>query len=103
MAGFAADVYRVVRRCPRGKVISYGAVAALVGRPRAARAVGAALKAMPDDTDVPWWRVINSDGVISIRGVAHGDVLQRILLEREGVVFSRNGRVSWEQFGWQGD
>jgi methylated-DNA-protein-cysteine methyltransferase related protein len=52
---------------------------------------------------VPWWRVINSRGEVSIRGVEHGEVLQRTLLEREGVTFQRNGRVSWKHFGWQGD
>jgi methylated-DNA-protein-cysteine methyltransferase related protein len=100
---FASTVYRVVTKCPRGRVVSYGGVAALLGRPRAARAVGRALNALPDGSDVPWWRVINSRGEVSIRGVAHGEVLQRTLLEREGVKFERNGRVSWKRFGWQGD
>ena len=102
MADFTSEVYRVVKKCPRGKVVSYGGVAAMLGQPRAARAVGRALNALPDGSTVPWWRVINSRGEVSIRGVDHGVVLQRTLLEREGVTFQRNGRVSWKQYGWQG-
>lgn len=102
-ADFASHVYRIVKQCPRGKVVSYGGVAAMLGQPRAARAVGRALNSLPDGSKVPWWRVINSRGEVSIRGVEHGEVLQRTLLEREGVTFQRNGRVSWKQFGWQGD
>ena len=74
----------------------------MLGKPRAARAVGRALNSLPEDSKVPWWRVINSRGEVSIRGVEHGEVLQRTLLEREGVTFERNGRVSWKRYGWQG-
>ncbi|HEY0810840.1 MAG TPA: methylated-DNA--[protein]-cysteine S-methyltransferase [Longimicrobiales bacterium] len=103
MSDFAAQVYRIVRQCPRGKIISYGGVAAKLGQPRAARAVGRALNALPDNTRVPWWRVVNSRGEISLRGVQQGQALQRVLLEREGVRFARNGRVSWKEFGWEAD
>ena len=102
MASFADAVYRTVKKCPKGKVVSYGGVAALLGKPRAARAVGAALRDLPDNSDVPWWRVINSSGAISIRGVVDAKPLQRALLEREGVKFSSSGKVSWERFGWSG-
>ena len=103
MTDFATEVYRVVRRCPRGKIVSYGGVAAMLGQPRAARAVGRALNSLPDDSNVPWWRVVNSRGEISIRGVDHGAILQRKLLEREGIKFERSGRVSWKLYGWEGD
>jgi methylated-DNA-protein-cysteine methyltransferase related protein len=103
MADFASAVYRVVKRCPRGRVVSYGGVAARIGQPRAARAVGRALNTLPDDTKVPWWRVVNSRGEVSIRGAEQGEVLQRVLLEREGIKFEPSGRISWQRFGWQGD
>ena len=103
MTDFAAQVYRVVERCPRGKIVSYGGVAAMLGQPRAARAVGKALNALPEDTRVPWWRVVNSRGEVSIRGVEHGQILQRTLLEREGIKFERNGRISWKLYGWDGE
>lgn len=97
---FIGRVYAVVRKCPRGKVVSYGGVAAMLGHPRAARAVGQAMKMLEPDTDVPWWRVINSRGRISIRG-GHGPLLQRKLLEREGVKFV-NDRIDWRRYGWDG-
>lgn len=102
VAGFTARVYGVVRAVPRGRVVSYGGVAAILGRPRAARGVGRALSALPENSDVPWWRVINRNGEISIRSIAHGPALQRALLEAEGVVFQPNGRVDWRDFGWDG-
>jgi methylated-DNA-protein-cysteine methyltransferase related protein len=97
MTAFANEVYRLVAKCPRGKVVSYGGVAALLGKPRLARAVGAALRDLPDGSKVPWWRVINSSGGISID--AKG--LQRALLEGEGVKFKRD-KVDWEKYGWAG-
>ncbi len=100
MADFSEDVYRVVRAVARGKVVSYGGVAAILGRPRAARGVGSALGALTDGNDVPWWRVVNRNGEISIKGVVHGPALQRALLEREGVRFDRCGRIDWKRFGW---
>ena len=103
MTDFAVAVERLVKRCPRGRVVSYGGVAAMLGQPRAARAVGRVLNALPEGSTVPWWRVVNSKGEISIRGVQHGDVLQRKLLEQEGVKFNRSGRISWDDYGWVGD
>ena len=98
--GFTERVYTLVRRVPRGRVISYGGVAALLGQPRAARGVGQALHALPDETDVPWWRVVNRNGEISIRGVLHGAARQRQLLRSEGVRCNRAGRIDWKRFGW---
>src|SRR5689334_8612714 len=102
MAGRPPDfyrrVYRLVCRVPRGKVVTYGQVAALLGRPRAARAVGLALGALHGglvDT-VPWQRVIASSGRCSHRDGFWGSV-QRDLLEREGVRFDRRGRVDFRR------
>ena len=102
MPGFFERVYRLVRQVPPGKVISYGAIAHMLGHPHAARTVGWALHGLPEGSDVPWHRVINSQGAISISGRGHGADLQRALLEAEGVEFDKNGAVDLERFGWAG-
>lgn len=96
---FAERVYRVVRRIPPGRVIAYGGVAALLGVPRAARGVGHALATLPEGSDVPWWRVVNGRGAISLHG--HPGMLQRLMLEAEGVSFGRRGLIDWGSFGWR--
>ena len=93
-------IYRVVKRIPKGRVATYGVVARLAGSPGAARTVGWALSALPDDTDVPWWRVLNASGRISLGAREHGAVVQRALLLREGVRFAPGGAVSLSTFGW---
>jgi methylated-DNA-protein-cysteine methyltransferase-like protein len=101
---FFERVYLVVRQIPRGKVASYGQIAALLGHPQAARTVGWALSALRDSEidDVPWQRVINSHGRISISRVDLGADLQRALLEAEGVKFDGRGYVDLKRFGWRG-
>lgn len=103
MSTFSDRVYELVRRIPPGRVVSYGGVAALLGHPRAARGVGSALCALPEDTDVPWWRVVNRNGEISITCADHSARLQRVLLEAEGVEFDARGRIDWQRFGWTPD
>lgn len=100
---FTTEVYVLVSRVPRGRVVSYGGVAAMLDRPRAARAVGQALRNLPDDVDVPWWRILDANGRITKRGMSEAEAQQRRLLEEEGVKFSRTGRVDWERYGWDGD
>jgi len=102
MSVFQDSVYRVVREVPRGTIVSYGGVAAILGKPRAARGVGRALCCLPDDSDVPWWRVVNRNGEISIKCATHGAAVQRAMLEREGVHFDDAGRIDWRRFGWKG-
>ncbi len=99
---FYDAVYRTVRRIPHGRVTTYGHVAALSGKPRAARTVGWALHALPDGTDVPWHRVINARGGISIAKVGLPPGLQRALLEDEGVRFRLDGTVDLKRYGWTG-
>ena len=77
-------------------------VAAILGSPRAARGVGTALGALPPDTEVPWWRVVNRNGEISIKGEPGLAALQRRLLEREGVRLDGRGRIHWDRHGWHG-
>ena len=90
-------VNALVRRVPRGRVVTYGQVAALVGSPRAARAVGQAMRVCP--AGVPWHRVVNGHGTVSPRGDGSGAFSQRLLLEGEGVRFVR-GRIDLERYGW---
>jgi methylated-DNA-protein-cysteine methyltransferase-like protein len=95
---FRSAVYALVRRVPRGRVVTYGQVAAMLRHPRAARAVGGAMGRCPDG--VPWHRVVNSQGAISRRRVASGMLTQRIRLEQEGVRL-RRGRVPLATYQWE--
>ncbi len=95
---FRRAVYRVVRQIPRGRVATYGQIATLLGRPRAARAVGRALKSCP--SNLPWHRVVNAQGGISARARVSSMLTQRILLEQEGVAF-RQGRVVLRAHAWR--
>ena len=101
---FSERVYAVVRRIPEGRVTSYGAVAAMVGVPRAARGVGAALNGLlpEEDGDVPWWRVVNRVGALSIPAELGLRALQRTLLEAEGITFRESGRVDLDRHAWEG-
>ncbi|MFK7897431.1 MAG: MGMT family protein [Myxococcota bacterium] len=96
-----SPVYRVVKRVPKGRVATYGQIAALAGMPGAARQVGWALNALEDEDDVPWHRVINAKGEISRRGDKAFEDFQRALLEAEGIEFGRSGRVALPRFGWK--
>lgn len=98
---FFDEVYEMVRKIPRGRVTSYGQVARLLGNPRASRAVGWALRALPRGSDVPWHRVVNRKGAIRL-GDRHRD-LQRALLESEGVIFTPAGTVDLELHLWKPD
>ena len=91
-----------MRRVPRGRVATYGQIAALAGLPGHARQVGYALAALPASSTVPWHRVINAQGRISLRRDGPGaGVSQRQRLEREGVLFDGAGRVALARFGWR--
>ena len=93
-------IYAAVRKVPRGRVATYGQIAAVAGLPGHARQVGYALHALRSSTSVPWQRIINAKGMISL-GPMRGGISQRLLLEREGVTFDAAGRVSLRKFGWK--
>jgi methylated-DNA-protein-cysteine methyltransferase-like protein len=97
-----AKIYAVIARIPRGRVATYGQVAALAGLPGHARQVGTALGVLPDGSAVPWQRVINARGEVSSRGGGLGisEGFQRHLLEEEGVGFDPRGRIDLDRFGW---
>ena len=88
MRSFFNQVYAVVEQIPYGKVVSYGYIARVLGRPRAAREVGRAMRFCPEH--LPWQRVVMSDGAIAGGGYAD---IRRTMLEAEGVAFLRDGRV----------
>ena len=90
--------YAVIARIPKGKVATYGQIAALAGLPRHARQVGYALHASP--ASLPWHRVINSKGELSLAGIPGVGDKQRALLEREGVEFD-GAKVSLARFRWK--
>ena len=94
-----ARIYEIVRQIPPGKVASYGQIARIVGD-CTPRMVGYAMSATPLGSDIPWQRVINSQGRISVHGHGIGTSLQRQLLEEEGVEFDAAGRVDWDEVGW---
>jgi methylated-DNA-protein-cysteine methyltransferase-like protein len=94
-------IYRIVRMIPPGRVASYGQISKIAGR-CSARNVGYAMSSVPADTDVPWHRVVNSRGMISVRSHGGECSAQRQLLEREGVVFGPSGRIDLEIYGWEG-
>lgn len=93
-------IYRVVRRIPRGRVATYGQVASLAGFAGHARQVGYALHALPAGTIVPWHRVVNAAGRISTRATPGGELVQRILLEKEGIRLDVRGRVPLDRWRW---
>ncbi len=94
-------VWHVVKGIPRGHVLTYGEVARLAGMSRAARRVSQAMRRAPRGMKLPWHRVINAQGRISIPQDSPSHRRQKELLEREGVVFL-NGKIDLQRFGYQG-
>lgn len=96
------QIFAVIRKIPKGRVTTYGTVARLAGIPGQARLVGYALSALPTGTTVPWHRVINAQGRLSLERSASGaGVTQRLRLEREGVKVDAGGRVALARYGWR--
>ncbi len=96
-------IYAVVRHIPRGRVATYGQVAALAGYPGQARQVGYALYALPEGSAVPWQRVINARGEVSPRAVRGWAEVQRRLLAKEGILFDARGRIDLDACRWDPD
>ena len=98
-----AAIYKIVKKIPRGRIATYGQIAALAGTPRAARQVGYALRATPDNVKIPWHRVVNAEGLVSMRlkdWQSGGDDLQKILLAAEGVAFDETGKIDLKRYLW---
>jgi methylated-DNA-protein-cysteine methyltransferase-like protein len=96
-------IYRVIERIPEGRVATYGQVAALASLAGHARQVGYALHSLPDGSPLPWHRVINAKGEVSLRAEPGREGYQRHLLEEEGVAFNPQGRVDLDRFLWDPD
>jgi methylated-DNA-protein-cysteine methyltransferase-like protein len=94
------SILRIIRRVPPGKVVTYGQVATLAGLPGRARQVGYALAALPAGTTVPWHRVVNAAGRISMRRRPGPELTQRMRLQAEGVRFDGSGRIAMKQYQW---
>jgi methylated-DNA-protein-cysteine methyltransferase related protein len=103
MTGNAAAlrITSLIRKIPRGRVATYGQIAALADRPRNSRQVGSVLKSLPAGSRVPWHRVVNSQGHISDRNNSSSEGLQRCLLESEGVELNDTGRIDLKVFQWK--
>lgn len=118
--GTHQEIYQVVALIPYGRVATYGQIARLAGLPRHARLVGYALNRLSADNDLPWHRVVNSQGSISLPVIDHAidqnandkesvqqkpseqgsSANQKTLLEQEGVVFINN-RINLSHYQWQ--
>jgi len=95
-------IWSAIREIPRGRVATYGQIAALAGIARQPRRVGQALRTLPQGSSVPWHRVVSAGGVLGLgRYDAMAGLEQRVRLEQEGVRFGRLGRVSLNEFGWK--
>lgn len=98
MTPFNEQVYAIVEKIPFGRVVSYGQIAWMLGRPRGARLVGWAMRNCPEG--LPWQRVVKADGTIADGG--HPEI-RRALLEAEGVPFLPDGRVDIKSCLWNGE
>lgn len=92
------EVYAIVRKIPRGRVMNYGQIAGLIRRPLSPRAVGWAMQQCPKG--LPWHRVVNAQGGISTEMLTDPPQLQRLLLEGEGIRFNDNGKLPLSRYRW---
>ncbi|WP_119071725.1 MGMT family protein [Aggregatilinea lenta] len=98
---FNTRIYALVRAIPPGKVLNYGRVAELLGVSNGAREVGWAMSSLPaSQRDVPWHRVVNAQGRVSIKGSPVAAAEQRRRLEAEGIVFDDKDRLDLKQHTW---
>lgn len=95
---FTQDVIKIIKAIPSGKVMSYGEIAKWAGHPRNARQVSYILHSMTNKHELPWHRVINSKGKISMTGECYD--VQKGLLEEEGIIFSKKDSISFKTYGY---
>lgn len=101
---FRTEVFSLVKKIPPGKVLNYGAVAEMIAKPRSARQVGYALRSLGlNEENIPWWRVVNKSGYLSID---HGEggiekIIQRQLLEDEGIIVNEDNTINMNHYFWK--
>lgn len=98
---FAQRVYLVVAAIPYGRVATYGTIARLAGSPRAARQVGGILCRLPEGTSLPWHRVVNRFGTLSLKGDGYQHQLER--LRQEGLILQPTAPIDLNRYSWQGE
>lgn len=97
-SGFFDRIYKAVKTIPKGYVASYGTIAALAGKPHAARVVGWALHVNPDPENIPCYRIVTKNGEVSRAFAFGGENMQRKMLAADGIAFDDFGRVKKEFF-----
>jgi len=97
---FTQTVINIIRGIPKEKVLSYGIIAGMAGNPRGARQVSWILHSMSKKYNLPWWRVVNSKGIIAMRSGGGRD-FQRLKLEQEGVKFIEDYRINLDSCLWK--
>ena len=100
--GFREAVLRVVALVPAGRLVSYGQVAMMAGRPGAARQVGWVLHGLPRGSGIPWQRVVNTKGYVPSTGREFEAMEQIVLLRAEGVEVGDDGSMDLERYRWDG-
>ena len=100
---FCKQVYEIAARIPEGKVMTYGQIAALLGRPSASREVGRAMAMTPPELQIPCHRVVNKSGALAPDYVFGGADKQRAMLEQEGVTFKADGCIHMGKHLWQSE
>ncbi|MFQ5834457.1 MAG: MGMT family protein [bacterium] len=96
---FYQRVKDIIKKIPKGKVATYGQIAAFAGNHRAARQVAWVLHSSSRKYELPWHRIVNSQGRISLKS-NHGYEIQKELLKKEGITFDQNGRIDFKNYLW---
>lgn len=104
MSPFEELVLKIVRTIPPGHVMSYGQVALYAGKPGHAREAGVAMRTLGDQPNFPWWRVLNSQGIVSIAGNPDANAqMQQELLQKEGIEFTKPFHLDMDRYRYYAD
>lgn len=101
MTDFSAKVIAAIQQIPHGKVATYGQIAGIAGKPQGSRGVAWILNSSSGAHKLPWHRVLGAQGRISFPKDTKHHRLQKALLQKEGVLFSDNGRIDLKKFQWK--